>query len=146
MERRSVQSKEDMNLSAASIGSSTPSECQIFTFLGGKLDQSTTEDYTVLIFITVINIITFPVTTVLNVLVVVAVNTKPPLKAMSNTALGCLAATDGLMEVIGQPIYIASRVSMLLAETTSDFCTLQRISQIALRLLGGAAIICCTWS
>ena len=107
MERRSVQSKEDMNLSAASIGSSTPSECQIFTFLGGKLDQSTTEDYTVLIFITVINIITFPVTTVLNVLVVVAVNTKPPLKAMSNTALGCLAATDGLMEVGSDNLYIS---------------------------------------
>ena len=134
IERSSIQSREDMNSSATSHSGSTPSECQIFTFSGGKLDQSTPEAYTVLIFIIVMNIITFPVTTVLNLLVVIAVKTKPRLKATSKIALRCLAATDGLIGVIGQPIFIAARVSTILAETTSDFCTLQRLSRTTLRL------------
>ena len=141
IERSFIQSREEVNSSATSHGGSTPSECQIFTFLGDKIDQSTPEAYTVIIFIIVISIITFPVTTVLNLLVVIAVKTKPRLKATSNIALGCLAVTDGLIGVIGQVIFISARISTILAETTSDFCTLQRLSRTTLRLLGGATML-----
>ena len=41
----------------------TPFECELFTFLGGRLDSSTTEAYVVLQFIAIMNLITCPITT-----------------------------------------------------------------------------------
>ena len=103
--------REDMNSSTASHGEEIPPECTTYNFLGGKLDHTTTEAYAVLVFIAVMSVITCPITTVLNVLVIIAVKTKPRLKIMSNIALACLAATDGLMRMIGLPLFITAIIS-----------------------------------
>ena len=79
-------------MNSSAICDKTP--CQIYSFLGGTLDESTTEAYAVLIFLIVLGINISPVMTGLNVLVMIAVKTKPRLKTMSNIALGFLAATD----------------------------------------------------
>ena len=92
-------------------------------------------------FLIVAGIIISPITAVLNALVVVAVRTKPRLKTMSNIALVCLAATDGLMGVIGLPFFTASRIFTAQSATSSEFCTLQRISRNALRILGGSTVL-----
>ena len=52
-----------------------------------------------LIFIAVISIITFPLTAVMNALVIIAVKTKHRLKTKSNIALACLSTTDLTMGV-----------------------------------------------
>ena len=121
-------------------GGAKPCECAIYTFLGGKLDGSTTEAYAVLVFIIVASVIASPLIAGLNVLIVIAVKTKPRLTTMSNIALGCLAVADGLMGVIGLPVFIASKLLMVLNAPSSEFCTLQLISRNSLRILCGAAV------
>ncbi|XP_078342193.1 melanocyte-stimulating hormone receptor-like [Oculina patagonica] len=129
-----------MNLNATSTSGTIPHECEIYVFLGGKLDDTTTAANVVLVFLTVVNIITCPFTIILNSLVIIAVKTKARLKTNSNTAIGCLAVTDMLMGVIGQPIFAAVMISTLQGETSNEHCTLQRLSKIMIRSLGGASL------
>ena len=67
----------------------------------------TKEAYAVFIFITVANVITCPLTTLLNVLIIISVKTKVFLRTKSNIALACLAVTDAVMGLIGQPVFIS---------------------------------------
>ena len=117
-----------------------PAECELYTFLGGHLDQTTTEAYGVLVFIAVMNIISFPITVVLNVLVIIAVKAKPRLKTMSNIALACLATTDAIMGVIGQPLFLAWITAILQKEATSDYCFVIRLTKEVTRVLATASL------
>lgn len=67
-------------------------------------------------FVIVTAIIASPVTTVLNVFVIIAVKTKLRLKTMSNIAIGCLAVTDALNRIFGLPIFIAARILTVTAD------------------------------
>ena len=129
-----------MNSSATSSGrASTPSECELYIFLGGRLDHSTPEAYAFIVFITVMGFFTCPLTVVLNVLVMIAVMTKPRLKAMSNVVLGCLATTDSLVGLIG-PLLIAMKVQMLQEEASSAHCTVLRLSTHLFRVFVAASL------
>ena len=120
------------------FGSGTKSsECGIYAFLGGNIDQNNSASHGVLVVLIIMSIIASPVTTVLNALVIIAVKTKPRLKTMSNATLGCLAVT----EMFGMPIFIAARISSLQADTTSDFCAVQDSSRHVIRVLGGATVL-----
>ena len=124
------------------FGSGTKSsECGIYAFLGGNIDQTNSASRRVLVVLIIMSIIASPVTTVLNALVIIAVKTKPRLKTMSNTTLGCLAVTDGLMGMFGFPIFIAARISTVQADTKSEFCTIQDFSRNVIRVLGGATVL-----
>ena len=127
-----------MNSSATSRVQETPFEYELFAFLGGRLDSSTTEAYVVLLFIAIMNKITCPVTTVLNALVLFVVATKQRLQTMSNLAVGCLATTDGMMGVIGQPLFIVWIVTVLQGEAN---CIKRELSASAVRILGTASLI-----
>ncbi|KAL9960036.1 hypothetical protein ACROYT_G033430 [Oculina patagonica] len=70
----------------------------------------------------------------------IAVKTKPRLKTNSNIALGCLAVTDVLMGVIGQPIFAAIMILTQQGDSYNEHCTLQRLSKIVIRSLGAASI------
>jgi len=83
----SMASGDVMN--GTSDNRATSSECEIYSFLGGKLDETTNEAYAALVFLIVLAIIASPVTTFLNALVIIAVRTKPRLKTKSNVALAC---------------------------------------------------------
>ncbi|XP_078343055.1 adenosine receptor A1-like [Oculina patagonica] len=139
-ENKFDRNREDMNLSAASTSGTIPHECEIYDILGGKLDHTTTGANVVLVFLTVVSIITCPFTIVLNSLVIIAVKTKARLKTNSNTALGCLAVTDVLMGVIGQPILIAVLILILQGDTSNKHCTLQHLSKIVIKVLIGASV------
>ncbi|XP_078384757.1 adenosine receptor A3-like [Oculina patagonica] len=136
----SDHNREDMNLSVTSTNVTVSHKCEVYEFLGGKLDHTTAGANAVLVFLTVVNIITCPFTVVLNSLVMIAVKTKPRLKTNSNTAIGCLAVTDVLMGVIGQPIFAAIMILTLQGETSNEHCTLQWLSRIVIRSLGAASI------
>ena len=129
-----------MNSSLTSRNVSTPSECQIYTYLGGKFDQTAARDYAVMVFIIVLSILACPSTILLNLLVIISVKTKPHLRTISNIVIGCLAVTDTLMGIIGQPLFIAARILTLRAETSSDFCTVKDLSRNINRILGGATV------
>ena len=116
----------------------TPSECGIYAFLGGNIDKTKSGSQGVLVVLIIMSIIASPLTTVLNALVIIAVKTKPRLKTMSNSMLGCLAVTDGLMGMIGFPLFIAARISTLQADTSSEVCTVKDLSRNVIRILAGA--------
>ena len=129
-----------MNSSAsspASHGSST--ECVFVNFLGGRLDSSTTEAYAVLLFIAILTTITCLITTVLNALVMFVVGTKPRLKTKSNVTLGCLATTDGMMGVIGQPLFVVLITSVLQEEISSVNCLVIQLTKGIVTVLGTAS-------
>lgn len=68
----------------------------------------------------IINSITFPFTIFLNVLVIMAVKTRPRLRTNSNILLACLAVTDALAGVLGQPSYILWKIFLLLGLSSSE--------------------------
>ena len=113
-----------MNSKATSRTGIALSKCQIFTFPGGKPDQTSTAAYAADLFITVLSI-ACPLTTVLNLLVIISVKRKPQLKTISNTLLGCLAVTDTLMGIIGLPLFVTTRMLTYQAETSSDVCAVR---------------------
>ena len=118
----------------------TPSECVIDAFLGGNIDQTNSGSQRALVVLIIMSIITSPLTTVLNALVIIAVKTKPRLKTMSNSTLGCLAVT-GLMGMFGFPLFIAARISTLQADTSSEYCTVKDFSRNVIRILSGATVL-----
>ena len=129
-----------MDTNTTSRTSITPSECQIYSFLGGKPDQTVTAAYAVHVLITVLSTIACPLTTVLNLLVVIAVKRKPQLKTISNTVLGCLAVTDALIGMIGLPVFVISRILTYQGETSSGFCAVKNLSRNGIRILGGSTM------
>ena len=76
------------------------------------------EDITCIITI-IINSISCPFTVLLNVLVVLAVKSRPRLRSNSNILFACLAVTDALTGLIGQPAFILWKIFQLLGDTTS---------------------------
>ena len=119
-----------------------PPECAMYILLGGTLPPSATEAKAVLIFLAVINIITFPFTAALNALVITAVKTKSRLRAnKSNILLACLAATDLMVGVIVQPMFAALMITIALGEKTTGSCALQTLTPIFTSVLCDSSLI-----
>ena len=114
-------------------------ECDLFIFLGGRLGRTDTGACVVLVCIAILSLVTFPIVTVLNALVIVAIRTKPLLKTMSNIALGCLATTDGITGMIGQPVFAVWILTTLKGDSSSPYCSFQNLSRNSLRVLVGAS-------
>ena len=68
----------------------------------------------------IINTITCPFTVLLNVLVIQAVKTRPRLRTNSNILLACLAVTDALSGLLGQPSYILWRITLIFGISSSQ--------------------------
>ena len=64
----------------------------------------------------IINIITSPLTVLLNVLVIMAVIKRPRLQSYPNILLTCLAATDVLTGLVTQPSFILCEILQLLGK------------------------------
>ena len=118
-----------MNSSAAT--SSVQCEARIFV-------SNTTEARAVTVFLIIMNIITAPVTSLLNGLVIIAVKRKLRLKTKSSIALACLATTDCFMGVIGQPMFIALNIVVLQDESSYTYCLIKQLSIAVLTVLGRA--------
>ncbi|CAH3160269.1 unnamed protein product, partial [Porites lobata] len=97
--------------------------------------------YTVLLCLIILNFLSLPLTSVLNGLVIITVKTKPRLKTTSNVALACLATTDCVMGVIGQPFFAVQLAVLLQGESSSSYCTLLAASVNVIRVLGAATFL-----
>ena len=106
----------------------------------GTLDHTTQEAYGWLVFITVISLITCPITTGLNILIIIAVKTKYRVKTKSNIALAILSSTDTVMGVTGQPLFISWVIAELQGNTSSTYCARIQLARMALRVLGVASL------
>ena len=131
-----------MTFSATSLRGTTAHECGIVVPTGGKDDETFSEHNTLLAFLTIMNVITCPFTIVVNALVILAVKTKAQLKTKANITLGCLAVTDVLTGVIGQPSFIATTVISQRPETAlHGHCKmLNQLSINVLRILSGTSL------
>ena len=106
----------------------------------GTVDHTSSEVYGWLVFITVISIITCPITAVLNVLIMIAVKTKNQVRTKSNIALACLSSTDAVMGVIGQPLFIGWLIEELQGNTSGTYCVLIGFGRAVLTVLGIASL------
>ena len=75
----------------------------------------------------VVNALTCPLVIALNILVMVAVKTKPQLRTKSNIALACLSTTDLVVGLLVQPLHIM-HASFLLSGQGNIFCNLNEVS------------------
>ena len=109
-----------------------PPQCIIHILLGGPLPSSASEVQAFLIFLAVINIVTFPFTAALNALVITAVKMKSRLRAhKSNTLLACLATTDLMVGVIAQPMFVGLIITIIIGdEAKTESCALQNLIPI----------------
>ena len=130
-----------MNRSATFLTKEIASDCDLSIFLGGSLNKCTRKAYTVLLCLIILNILSLPLTSVLNGLVIITVKTKPRLKTTSNVALACLATTDGVMGVIGQPFFAVQLAVLLQGERSSSYCPLLAASVYVIRVLGAATFL-----
>lgn len=89
------------------------------------LTSETSASLSALLSITVINLLVSPFTILLNVLVVIAVKTRPRLRNKYNALLACLAATDSMTGAIGQPLFVAEQIYRLKGDFVSDFCAIR---------------------
>ena len=130
-----MNSSETSQTSTASTGR----ECGLTP--QGTVNDISSEVYCWLVFITVISIITCPVTTFLNALIIVAVKTKNQVRAKSNIALACLSSTDAVMGVIGLPLFSSWLIVELQGNTFGMHCELIGFSRTSLRLLSIASLL-----
>ena len=132
---------EAMNESLPSQGM-LPPECTVFIILGGPPPSSATELKVLLIFLAVISTLTIPFTAALNALVIVAVKTKSRMRALkSNILLACLAATDLMVGVIVQPMFIALMTMIIRGKITTRSCVFQKITQLFTSALCDTSLI-----
>ena len=108
---------------------------------GQIVDLNLTQAPAATLILLITNIITSPVTSLLNGLVIIVVKTKPRFKTMSNIALACLATTDLFMGVIGQPTFIAVCIVNLQAGTSNTHCFIRQLSKAVLTVLVRASLL-----
>ena len=91
------------------------------------------ENYVFTLAAVILNIVTCPMTVCVNLLVIVAVKTKPRLQTMYNLLLCALAATDMVVGAVIQPIYVVGEMSLLTGSSLTEYCT--QYTRVALLFL-----------
>jgi len=76
----------------------------------------------------ILNILTFPVTILMNVLVIMAVKTRPRLQSKYNILLACLAGTDLLVGTASQPSYIVGQSYVMKGISLSEYCQYHKLT------------------
>ena len=69
-----------------------------------------------------LNILSFPVTILMNVLVIMAVKTRLRLQSKYNILLACLAGTDLLVAAASQPSFIADQIHVIKGLSLTEYC------------------------
>ena len=77
-----------------------------------------------------LNILTSPVTIVMNVLVIMAVKTRPRLQSKYNILLACLAGTDLLVGAASQPSYIVGQIYVMKGISASEYCEYHKLTNL----------------
>ena len=72
----------------------------------------------------ILNMLSCPVIVLTNMLVIMAVKTRPRLQSMYNILLACLAATDLLVGTITQPTFIAVEIFGIAGDSVATYCSI----------------------
>ena len=100
-----------------SSSDTSPTGCEADLVFGKRLQHPSSLSVAFFIFLIIVNLLTFPVTAVLNALVMISVQTKSRLRAHeSNVLLAFLALTDFTVGTLVQPTFAAVLIMLLLDE------------------------------
>ena len=92
----------------------------------------TNKYYTEKLIFAVISVIlsglSFPVTILMNALVIVAVKTRPRLQSNYNILLACLAGTDLLVGIAVQPTFIAEEINVITGISLNEYCQYHKVA------------------
>ena len=103
----------------------SPTGCEADLVFGKRLQHPSSLSVAFFIFLIIVNLLTFPVTAVLNALVMISVQTKSRLRAhKSNVLLAFLALTDFTVGILLQPAFAAVLIMLLLNEP-HGYCVLK---------------------
>ena len=91
------------------------------------------ENYVFTLAAVILNIVTCPMTVCVNLLVIVAIKTKPRLQTIYNLLLCALAATDMVVGAVIQPSYVVGEMSLLTGSSLTEYCT--QYTRVALLFL-----------
>ena len=78
----------------------------------------------------ILNILSFPVTILMNVLVIMAVKTRPRLQSNYNILLACLDGTDLLVGAGSQPSYILGQIYVIKGIFLSEYCGYHKLTNL----------------
>jgi len=78
----------------------------------------------------ILNILSFPVTILMNALVIMAVKTRPRLQSKYNILLACLAGTDLLVGAASQPTFIAGQIYVMKGFSLTEYCRYRKEANI----------------
>ena len=81
-------------------------------------------NYAVTLASIILNILCFPVTILMNSLVIVAIKSRQRLHHMNNVLLACLAGTDLLVGTVAQPTYIATEIFGIADGSVNTYCNI----------------------
>ncbi len=87
-----------------------------------------TDLYVVFVLTTIALLTALPFTLLLNALVMMAVRSTRRLQTKSNILLACLAATDFMVGLTVQPLFITMEIFFLEGNRVNGFCTLKNLS------------------
>ena len=100
-----------------------------------------TERYRLTAILTSVLTIPLSVVTILgNLLVIIVLIRNKRIQSQSNILLGSLCLTDLIIGITGQPVYVARRILEINRETSTVYCTLQKVHIYFAYLGVGASI------
>jgi len=78
----------------------------------------------------ILNILSFPATIVMNVLVIMAVKSRPRLQSKYYILLACLTGTDLLVGAASQPSNIVQQIYVIKSLSLSEYCRYQKAAYV----------------
>lgn len=98
-----------------------------------KNEKLSLESDVVILLCVAFNLVTCPVTILMNVLVIVAVKTRKQLQSVANIMLACLASTDLLVGIVSQPLFIIAQILLLTGSFTA-YCNFYNMVTLSVNL------------
>ena len=116
----------------------SPASCEADFLFGLRLQHPSPWRAAFFIFLIIFNILTFPITAVLNALVMISINAKSQLRAhKSNILLAFLALTDFTVGILVQPTFAAVLI-MLLLDEPRGYCVLQVLRYVIIVMVNAS--------
>ena len=78
----------------------------------------------------ILNILSFPVTILMNVLVIMAIKTRPRLQSKYNILLACLAGTDLLVGAASNPSFTVGQIYVIKGLSLTEYCRYHKESHL----------------
>ena len=91
-------------------------------------DDYVAVDHFFIVLSIIVNMLTRPLTILLNALTIIAIRTKRRIQTKQNILLACLAGTDVMVGIASQPVFIAQEIILISSGSLSVYCKLYEVT------------------